>query len=1225
MKERNLLWLTLQCSVLCLSAQWNVVPDTQTGTLNGVIGPAGGYLGISNVLYRSTDSGASWTAWTPTIGGLPIVAIFRDAYYVNGSTIVMAGGIDLDNQHGIVRSTDGGNTWTPVYSNSSGNWPRRINDMHFISSDVGFATGSNGRVIKTTNGGATWTALIGLPGGLEGRSVTFFNNSIGLVAGAGQIWRTTNGGSSWTTMVTAAGDSWMDRNQAGLVAVATQGAIHLSSDQGLSWSQITSPCQNPKGISLIDSQRMMVIESDAAYFTTSGGSYWERADLPAGVDLRDLFFHDADFGCIVGGQPSGTGLLLVTENGYGVGYPVASISTAEVQACGSTDLQLSIAPVAPSWSVQWTLNGEPVGSGPSLSLTFTESTMANVQALVSNGTNTTTLTSNAPVVVSQPFAVDAGPDVVLCQGNSTMLNVLAPPNSTFSWSPTTGLSQPSSANPIVSGITGTLNYTVSVSNGPCSVSDQILVEQLPPPPPDAWSQIMGVPYQSTQAYDFADAFNGVFVRNNQLLRTSDGGETWSSQPSPISGSVQAEVRMVDPFFGLASWDYTLYMTTDGWATSTSLNQSFGTVFANNTYKKPFFKSKDTLLVVKNDQDGFGVVFAMSFTGGLHWQDVSPEFPNRVYDVLFLNDSTILAVGGNPGSSSLLIRSDDHGLTWTHGPFPGASSRVRSIDRHPNGTLYANAEGASVLISTDGGITWGPSTAPGSTDNASTVDMDILWIDDQTAFMKRVFFYKTLNGGSCWHVMDTPGNASFGRGVHHGGLTYFMTQGFEQRRIFRLGTPSPGLRFTLSSDTICFGGTPQAVNNSIGFDSFEWWLDGQLVSTAVQPTLPLVGTGDHTLMLVGYQGVVPTQETKTFHVEDFQLVPEVFLPEEPCWANAPLQLSASADAPVLGFHWYRVSSQGNPISLGAPYAMFVNTTIEPVTYYARAISGSGCYGPPSDSLTVFATDLIPQMYEIQGFSNVCHNGQPTTHSYSVQPYPAATDIIGYQWHLTPSSAGTLVQDDNSCTITWDPSQPNGYASVSVHAIDACGISPPRIHTVQISYGHTINQQPQPVTVAVGEPFSLSVVTSSPPLTGIWHKVGESALATGTTYSVNNATMDMSGLYFWRALYFSGACILNSDTVAVVVTDVSTGYENSDPDNLSVWPNPANNRLWLRWDHSELPIGANIRDGLGRLLHLPTIWNRADQTATIPLEGLPVGCYFVELTFPKARLVSRFSVE
>ncbi len=67
---------------------------------------------------------------------------------------------------------------------------------------------------------------------------------------------------------------------------------------------------------------------------------------------------------------------------------------------------------------------------------------------------------------------DAGPDEIICVGGSVQLN--ASGGTTYSWLPTTGLSDPDIANPVASP-TVTTTYTVTVSDNCCVDTDEVLV------------------------------------------------------------------------------------------------------------------------------------------------------------------------------------------------------------------------------------------------------------------------------------------------------------------------------------------------------------------------------------------------------------------------------------------------------------------------------------------------------------------------------------------------------------------------------------------------------------------------------------------------------------------------------------------------------------------------------------------------------------------------------
>lgn len=107
----------------------------------------------------------------------------------------------------------------------------------------------------------------------------------------------------------------------------------------------------------------------------------------------------------------------------------------------------------------------------------------NPVATPSSTTNYTVTVTDANGCVSQdvvqvgvaaPPVVSAGNDVALCNGGSASLS--ASGAATYSWSPSTGLNNPSIPNPSVTGLTGTQTYTVTGTdaNG-CTGTDVVTV------------------------------------------------------------------------------------------------------------------------------------------------------------------------------------------------------------------------------------------------------------------------------------------------------------------------------------------------------------------------------------------------------------------------------------------------------------------------------------------------------------------------------------------------------------------------------------------------------------------------------------------------------------------------------------------------------------------------------------------------------------------------------
>jgi gliding motility-associated-like protein len=133
---------------------------------------------------------------------------------------------------------------------------------------------------------------------------------------------------------------------------------------------------------------------------------------------------------------------------------------------GSTTLAAS-GGVSYSWSPATGLSSTNIANPTAAPTTTTTYTATITDANGCTGTDVVTVTVNTLAGVS------AGPDVSICTGASTVLG--ASGGVSYSWSPVTGLSDPTSATPTASP-TATTTYTVTATdaNG-CSGSDQVTI------------------------------------------------------------------------------------------------------------------------------------------------------------------------------------------------------------------------------------------------------------------------------------------------------------------------------------------------------------------------------------------------------------------------------------------------------------------------------------------------------------------------------------------------------------------------------------------------------------------------------------------------------------------------------------------------------------------------------------------------------------------------------
>jgi len=384
----------------------------------------------------------------------------RDICFVPGSDGLWNTGWAITFQGDVIKTTDGGDTWTEITQSES----TSLSGISFADETTGYISTLDNKILKSLDGGLTWSEVYN--GTVNFDKVEFKDALNGIASGTSVLY-TTDGGNSW--LVGSGGSSYWYIDYASgdtYYGVNLGGSLGRSTDGGENWSDIEDLDEMAFSTEWYDANHgFFGGDVSTVKSTVDGGNTWITNTLGDGQDAincGDYFDADTAYACGSSGeifkstdqgmtwvsdtafssgvfQPRGfvvTGmnvLFAAANTGAGngkiwrkIGHPTieADFEADQTEVCEGSTVNFTDLSVGNIDSWSWTFEGGTPATSPDQNPTVTYSTPGNyyVKLVVTIGSLEDSLTRTDYINVFElPTQADepAG-ETTLCSGNEAI-------------------------------------------------------------------------------------------------------------------------------------------------------------------------------------------------------------------------------------------------------------------------------------------------------------------------------------------------------------------------------------------------------------------------------------------------------------------------------------------------------------------------------------------------------------------------------------------------------------------------------------------------------------------------------------------------------------------------------------------------------------------------------------------------------------------------------------
>jgi photosystem II stability/assembly factor-like uncharacterized protein len=526
-------------------------------------------VGDLGTIIKTTDGGTTWTIYYSGYATCLLSIFFtdNDTGYIAGQDLNT--GNDL-----ILKTTDAGSTWNTVLSGTG----YGVYSIFFPTDNVGYGVGMFGEIVKTTDAGITWTHQnSGITDDLQ--CVYFTDQNNGYIGSElGIILKTNNGGTTWdsvtTTRCNLSSVFFTDANN----GYMTGDYIYRTINAGVTWTLDMNGLGQYDGntfpsIFFTDQNTGYVGDGSGNFFkTTNAGATWNFKSVAQEQGCQAMYFTNANTGYMIGGAEISQTLdggsnwnqiSYGTNNGddlYTVFFPDESTGYAG----GENGLFMKTTNGGADWSSNYVYCPGGINS-----LYFTSVNNGflvggeYMSKTTDGGTTWTQMQSGTTMGLNSIFFTNANTGYVVggdenISGYTSSGIILKTTNAGVTWTSTL-VSYDLNSVYFPDSLTGyAAGMDSSCPNGVIvKTTDGGLTWHKLPVMPDQWLYSVFFTNDNT---GYAVGYEGV------SLKTVDGGATWTSLHIP-SGSILSSVFFITPSKGyVVDWTGHIFYTTDAGST-----------------------------------------------------------------------------------------------------------------------------------------------------------------------------------------------------------------------------------------------------------------------------------------------------------------------------------------------------------------------------------------------------------------------------------------------------------------------------------------------------------------------------------------------------------------------------------------------------------------------------------------------------------------------------------